>query len=325
MPSSLTFSPVQMEDKELFAEIRQNCDLYSKSSASETSFESIYCWSAGENAQRCIIDEGIIILYQFTDGSMAFYPPIVKKREYFLPVVRMISEYCWMNNLPVYIERLTKEMANIAEELDCKKCRTIVCRGDFEYLYNPTEFIELNGKKYKGKRNHLSGFKAIYDYELLSYMPDMKNEVLELVIYCGKDPASIDFDMEYRAIERALDSIDVLNLYCDVIKVEEKIIALSIGFISEANVGVCMFEKANIEYRGSYAAINNLVAEKHFKNCEYINRQEDMSIEGLRISKLSYHPVAFSEKYIITDRADTLQAELEYDESLINIKPEDLI
>ena len=57
-------------------------------------------------------------------------------------------------------------------------------------------------------------------------------------------------------------------------------------------------EKANIEFKGAYAAINHSfcsLAQEH--GYRFINREEDMGSENLRKSKLSYHPVRLIDKY----------------------------
>ena len=65
-------------------------------------------------------------------------------------------------------------------------------------------------------------------------------------------------------------------------------IAMSMG--SAINEQVCdvNFEKA-VGIDEAYAVINNEFA-KHFNSFTLFNREEDMGLEGLRRSKLSYHP-----------------------------------
>ena len=298
----MVFSDVTLQDRELFKQIRQSCDLYSKSPASDATFESIYCWGAGDGAQKCVVDEGIIAYYLYPDGPKAFYPPLVRKPEHFLPALNRIVGYCKQNGIDVYIERLTKEMAALAKGFEPHEYRNY-----FEYLYRPEDIISLAGGHYKSKRNLLNGFTEEYDYEFLPYAPSMRKSVLDLAEYCCKDPDAHTFDdTERSAIERALDDMDALNLFCDVIKVDGIIIAFAIWFVSEANDAVCLFEKADANYRGSYAAINNFIVSKRFGKCRYINRQEDVGIEGLRLAKMSWHPAGFAEKYIITNRPDNL-------------------
>ena len=59
-------------------------------------------------------------------------------------------------------------------------------------------------------------------------------------------------------------------------------------------------EKANINYRGLYPAINNNSASTSHPGGQDLNREEDMGIENLRKAKLSYKPVQILEKYIST-------------------------
>ena len=59
-------------------------------------------------------------------------------------------------------------------------------------------------------------------------------------------------------------------------------------------------EKADTRFPGIYAGINKLFAENAAKNLKYINREEDLGIEGLRKAKLSYHPAFLLNKYTVT-------------------------
>jgi hypothetical protein len=57
-----------------------------------------------------------------------------------------------------------------------------------------------------------------------------------------------------------------------------------------------LFEKGDLNYSGIYQTINYLTANTYLLNVTYINRQEDMGIEGLRQAKLSYHPVIIADR-----------------------------
>ncbi|MBR2303388.1 MAG: DUF2156 domain-containing protein [Clostridia bacterium] len=302
------FSPVTLEDKQLFEDILNSCELYQDLAASEFSFQSFYCWGAYDNPLKCVIDEGIVVFYEHSFGNdNVFYAPIVKKPEYLVPVMMKIVTFCRKNGIKVHMERLTNNMAELARKhIDCRQCEVLESRRDFEYLYDPTELIKLEGKKFKNKRNFVNGFKERYNYEFLPYDKSMREELLALVRAWGSTHDELDAQNEYKAIERSIDNVENLDLFCDVIKVDGKIIAFEIGFINPGNVGVVLFEKANIDYRGSYQAICNFFTEKHFANCKYVNRQEDLGIPGLRKAKMSYNPVGFAEKFIYTDKKDVI-------------------
>ena len=53
--------------------------------------------------------------------------------------------------------------------------------------------------------------------------------------------------------------------------------------------------------RGLYPYINQQFLVNEFSDVEFVNREEDLGIEGLRKAKLSYHPVKFIEKYTVRE------------------------
>jgi hypothetical protein len=44
--------------------------------------------------------------------------------------------------------------------------------------------------------------------------------------------------------------------------------------------------------------INNLFVKNEFADLTWVNREEDMGLEGLRRAKLSYNPAYLIEKYV---------------------------
>jgi hypothetical protein len=58
-------------------------------------------------------------------------------------------------------------------------------------------------------------------------------------------------------------------------------------------------EKGNINYSGIYAFINKALVQEHFSNVSFINRQEDMGLEGLRQAKMAYNPTKLEKKYFV--------------------------
>ncbi|MFQ7109861.1 MAG: phosphatidylglycerol lysyltransferase domain-containing protein [Dialister invisus] len=57
------------------------------------------------------------------------------------------------------------------------------------------------------------------------------------------------------------------------------------------------FEKANPNIRGLYQAINRDFLMHEFAETEFVNREEDMGLPGLRQAKMEYNPDHFAEKY----------------------------
>ena len=90
-----------------------------------------------------------------------------------------------------------------------------------------------------------------------------------------------------------------MNVQCRIIKINDKIAAMTIGEKLNSNTFCVHIEKADTRYQGIYVGINNSFAKSAASDCKFINREEDLGIEGLRRSKLSYHPEFILEKYEI--------------------------
>ncbi|MCH5187646.1 MAG: DUF2156 domain-containing protein, partial [Oscillospiraceae bacterium] len=52
---------------------------------------------------------------------------------------------------------------------------------------------------------------------------------------------------------------------------------------------------------GAYQMINKLFCENEWRDYPFINREEDMGIEGLRRAKESYHPIFLVKKYTVIE------------------------
>lgn len=169
-----------------------------------------------------------------------------------------------------------------------------------EYLYSPEDLIELKGKKYHAKRNHIAKFKRNYQYEFREYVESDYDDVMKLFDIWQENKIDVDKDSrEIYALKYMLNFYKELDLKAAVLYVGSEIVAFSLGEVTANNVGIVHFEKANTNYDGAYSMINNLFAEKYFKAVRVINRQEDMGIEGLRKAKLSYYPIGFQEKWLV--------------------------
>ena len=82
--------------------------------------------------------------------------------------------------------------------------------------------------------------------------------------------------------------------------VEGKMVAFSFGeVLSEENSMVVIhLEHADTEYQGSFPLINQQFLLNSWQAFEYVNREEDMGLAGLRQAKKSYKPCMMVKKFI---------------------------
>ena len=100
---------------------------------------------------------------------------------------------------------------------------------------------------------------------------------------------------DYPVIENMLRHWDKLNARGGVIKLSGKVAAFALGSF-EHDTAFIHFEKADASVDRLYAAINREVLLHEFPEAVYVNREEDLGIEGLRHAKQSYYPVEMVRK-----------------------------
>ena len=86
------------------------------------------------------------------------------------------------------------------------------------------------------------------------------------------------------------------------IYIDNNLEAFTFGELLNPDTVVVHVEKANPEIRGLYTAINKLFLENEFPDVEFVNREEDLGLEGLRQAKLSYKPIKLVEKYTLIEK-----------------------
>lgn len=104
---------------------------------------------------------------------------------------------------------------------------------------------------------------------------------------------------ENEAVNRMLDDWQHLpgHIFGGVLIIDNRIMAFALGERLDDDTIAVHFEKASYAYRGAYAAINRIMLENVGSNYRFVNREQDLGIEGLRKVKLEYNPVRFIKKY----------------------------
>ena len=91
-----------------------------------------------------------------------------------------------------------------------------------------------------------------------------------------------------------------LDLTGGVLRVNGNVVAFALGEPACEDTFVVHIEKAYSEVEGAYTMINQLFVEHACKGYQYVNREDDAGVEGLRKAKLSYKPALLLKKGIAT-------------------------
>lgn len=179
--------------------------------------------------------------------------------------------------------------------------------GDSDYIYLRSELASLSGKAFHKKKNHFSKFVRTYPdykyYEIGACNIYDAQKVADAWYYEHLQDEDASQLAEYKAIKEALDNFEELGLIGGIIYVNDSPCAMTIASKINENTVDVHFEKAVDEYalNGGYAAINKLFSEK-LDGVTWLNREEDIGIEGLRKAKLSYRPKIMLKKYSAVEK-----------------------
>ncbi len=192
-----------------------------------------------------------------------------------------------------------------------------------DYLYDAEALRTLAGRKYTKKRNHINKFLKAYEgrweyrtltyadhEEVLAFLKKWMEAKLAVGEEGGIDENGEAFDPEEELRGEFLGIQDILNhenlfnhIRAGAIYLDGELKAFSMGDYNEKEkVAIISIEKADPEIPGLYQMINQQFARHAYPDALLINREDDVGIEGLRKSKMSYYPVDFEKKYVITQK-----------------------
>ncbi len=184
------------------------------------------------------------------------------------------------------------------------KIALIPVEENFEYIYSTEELSNLSGKRFHQKRNHISAFtrKNNWRYESMnsSNLKDIYKIAEEWARERTTDKEGPDIECELRAIKEILPFYEELDILGGIIYVDDNAVAFSFGAPINDNTFDITTEKALSDFQGAYAVINNQFAKNALSGrYEFINREDDLGLEGLRRAKRSYNPITILKKYIV--------------------------
>ena len=170
----------------------------------------------------------------------------------------------------------------------------------FEYVYLTEDLINLSGRKFHGKRNHLNQFVSnneyMYERITASDIPLVMNLMDQ---WSRKKEHSVNLDVEKKAIYEILNYDIGADYRAGAILTDNQVVAFAIGEQISDDMACVYFEKADTDIKGSYTVINNEFVKNEFSHLLYINRQEDLGISGLKKAKESYNPVFKVKNYFM--------------------------
>lgn len=298
---TINFQPIKLTDKPVF-------DSFFRARRYENAhfnFTNLFMWRNAYNIEWCT-ESGFLFIRAAWGNEQFALQPFGPDAE-FGKAITIWEDYFKQNGLPFIISGMESGAALQLEKLRPGFFKFREDRDNYDYIYSAQDLINLKGRKFHSKKNHFNSFKKMYsNFVYLPLSAELVGQCIATASdwYEKKTDATDDdlIDYEKNAIIEALTNQEQLGLTGGVIMINGTVEAFTFGEQLNADTAVIHVEKANADIRGIYPAINQQFVKHAWPKMRYINREEDMGLEGLRKSKLSYHPVKFVKKYVVTIR-----------------------
>lgn len=290
------FKKPELDDRLWVNEIIKNKNVIN----CDAPFGTTYIWKDEYGTIICHFNNFYLVAYTFDEGYIYFDYPIgdgdIKE------AVDFMIAYAEEKGLKYSISASGDEQFETLRKILPAEFKEHSMRDNAEYIYLSEKLAYLRGRKYHSKRNHFSSFEKSYNYTIEPLGENNFKDALKVndawCIERGGHNGTGNIS-ECCAIRTAFKYFDELGFSGMLLRVNGEPVAMTMGEEINKDCYVVHFEKAINGVNGAYTAINKLFSST-LTDYKYINREEDMGIEGLRKAKLSYKPEILLEKFVFS-------------------------
>lgn len=292
--TELKFKEVELADKTWIDRCMKESDFR----GNEYSFTNNYIWR--KVYQLKVAHWGDLYLqWTGSDGSHGSFAFPAGKGDVKSAIEQLI-EFCGQQGQEFRMMVSTRECVNQLETWFPGKFEFHEKRDYFDYVYLAEKLKTFAGKKLHSKRNFVNRFTQTYDWSV----EELTTENIEQCfafnkIWCSKNNCCQDESKreEMCATNAALKNFSALALKGCILKISGEVVAYSVGERINSDTFIVHIEKADADIPGAYPMICQQMVKMHAGDCVYVNREEDLGVEGLRKAKMSFYPDLFVERY----------------------------
>ncbi len=285
------FKKITLDDRDIFKKVyKKYPPLHS-----DNVFTTLVSWMDYGNYKYAFYKDNIIIMSNI-DGITRFRPPIGKKKKHVFEEVMALAKD---QTAKFPFGMITNDVKDYLSK-EYLSLNFYSHRDFFEYIYLSSDLADLKGSDYRKIRNRLNKFHRKYAFEIEKVSRENMDEIKKFLKRwclwrdCESDPI---MSHEKDAIFYSIDNFFELKLKGILIRIDDRIEAMSIFEEMSRDTILVHYEKASINYDGLYKAINQETAKIVKDEYKFINRESDMGISGLRRAKESYRPHHMIEVY----------------------------
>lgn len=268
----MIFREITLEDGHLFDKYKDICSDYVFSYL--FMYKDLYKLHISDDA-------GAVVIRSDNDGT-SFYMPLGNTME----GIKAVLAYCEENNITPMFSKIPEAYLGIFNDFGF---RIEEDRDSFDYVFRNLDFLEYQGKEFRNQRNNLYSYLRNFEP---SFSEDIKSYIEKCKAFTEKYHNSSD---KLEPTLRMLDSIDLFGLKGGVVLNQDEVAAFCLYEKVSEDMVVSHVELTDNSHRGVHAYLIHELAK--VIGDKYINKEDDMGIEGLRRFKETYNPCTMIRKF----------------------------
>lgn len=268
----MIFREITLDDRKIFDKYAYICSDYL--------FSYIYMYKELYRLKIAEEEETLIIRSDMDD--VYFYMPLGDIGQ----GISSVLEYCRQNGMKPAFSKIPQACTEVFLK---HEFRIEEDRDSYDYIFKNSDFIEYRGKDFRNQRNNL------YSY-LKSFTPKFDERVGLYIDKCKT------FTLKYHNTPdkleptyKMLDKINEFNLKGGVVLDGDEVAAFCLYEKVSDDMVQSHVELTNNSHRGVHAYLVNELAKRMEE--DYINKEDDMGLPGLRRFKEKYNPCIMLKKY----------------------------
>jgi len=260
---------------------------------SELTFTNLFVWRKSRPISLGQVNGSLVFLAEAhggtSNGKVVFGPPVGEA-----------LSVSTVQSLGTELRGFVRIPEQTASVLKNEGLHIMADKDSADYVYRVDELARLEGRRFHKKRNLIKQCLSTYACQYEELTPHLIPECIALLDrwcemrQCGLNPGLCN---EYIAIREVFAHYESFHLLGGAVRVDGIIQAYAIGERLSPGTAVCHFEKALPGIQGLGQLINQWFALYSLRGFDFVNREQDLGIPGLRQAKQSYHPHHMVEKF----------------------------
>jgi uncharacterized protein len=280
----IEFKPITLQDRQLIISYVERF----KPLSCEYNFANLFAWKKTHDFSYAHY-QGRLLIYD--KPNKCFFMPLGKNMspEELADLSLNLAQKGYSPKFGLFTPEYLKLYPDIKNAFNISSSR-----DHAEYIYEVESLCVLSGDKLHKKKNLITQFKRNYpDYRVHRLSEQFRAGCLKFArsLLNRQTPPSHDLIQEITALEISFHYYEELGLEGRVLTVNDKIVAFSVFSRLNKLIYNVQFEKSSFEFKGAAQVINHETAKALRPVCEFVNREQDLGLKGLRQAKMSYDPV----------------------------------